>query len=196
MNFRYLRKGLLYVSLSPLLYLIIQAMIPAISGQDYGGFLDEKSYGVEIFLEAFVDQWFHVLFSLNHLTLWFGGSMLYLVYYGMTQVTGRSVKTSLYHRPWKEVLFYIAIGVWIFYFLGGLHAMFWGYTETWFMQSSTYTGLEGFLNAMLWRGITFTIIPVLPFSLAYIIVYLLKGKRLKAHKETSDLAIKVDMFRE
>lgn len=70
----------------------------------------------------------------------------------------------------RKFWFIIACMCWGLYFLSGVYAFFFGYDTVFFSTARVY-GFEGLCNALLWNIIKFSIIPILPISLIYIIVY-------------------------
>lgn len=78
----------------------------------------------------------------------------------------------------RNVLFMLSLSTWVVYFLYGIYISIIGYDTGHFYK--TY-GMNAFLHAMVINLIIFTIIPILPISLIYIISYLIN--RRKKYKE-------------
>ena len=78
----------------------------------------------------------------------------------------------------RNVLFILSLSTWVVYFFYGIYISIVGYDTGHFYK---IYGMNAFLHAMLINLIIFTIIPILPFSLIYIISYLLN--RRKKYKE-------------
>lgn len=86
----------------------------------------------------------------------------------------------------SKLFFIICILCWIIYFSLGIRAAFVGSYPVSFgwptndpSDISKIYGMESFLDTMFALGIAFSVIPVLPISLIYIIVYLIIKKYRK-----------------
>jgi uncharacterized oligopeptide transporter (OPT) family protein len=76
----------------------------------------------------------------------------------------------------KKILYKTSILVWVIYFGIAIFSIPFGFKLDFFSVSIIY-GIKGFLVALIWNGIKFSIlIPVLPLSLIYIIIYKSKIK--------------------
>ena len=75
----------------------------------------------------------------------------------------------------KKIFFIISISCWVIYFLMCIHAFFFG-----FIGGTRFEpGIEAFVNAFFLILISYSVIPILPISLIYIIIYLKKNKSKK-----------------
>ena len=86
----------------------------------------------------------------------------------------------------RRVIFFISIGCWALYLLTSIGAIFFGTsTGGGLFDSYREYGIEGMKSALFWNGLALTIIPVLPCSLIYIIIYMIvnRKKRNKLCKE-------------
>ena len=80
-------------------------------------------------------------------------------------------------NKFKKILFYISMSCWIIYFLSGIYAFFLGYDIGGLLETKIGYGMLAMKNALLWNLISFSIIPILPISLLYIIIYSIVNKR-------------------
>ena len=81
-------------------------------------------------------------------------------------------------RSVAKILFYIAILCWIVYFASGIYAFFFGSNSGGGLLYPTREyGIDALMHTLFWNLIGFSIIPVLPISLLYIIIYLIVKKR-------------------
>ena len=78
----------------------------------------------------------------------------------------------------KKNWFIICCLVWVAYFGYGIYAYFAGYSSGFFGGPMIY-GYKAFRDAMIWNLIGFSIIPILPATLIYIVIYLLNNKKEK-----------------
>lgn len=81
----------------------------------------------------------------------------------------------------RKVWFVIALMCWGLYLLSGVYAFFFGYDSVFFSTTKEY-GFEGLFSALFWNIIILSIIPILPISLIYIIVYIISNV-IKKKKE-------------
>ena len=80
----------------------------------------------------------------------------------------------------RRVIFFISIGCWAFYLLTSIGAIFFGTrTGGGLFESYREYGIEGMMSALVWNGLALTIIPVLPCSLIYIIIYIIVNRKKK-----------------
>lgn len=84
-----------------------------------------------------------------------------------------------------KIIFYIAVLCWIIYFASGIFAFFFGSnTGGGLLYPTREYGITALKNTLFWNLITFSLIPVLPLSLIYIIIYIVVRK--KNEKNSSD----------
>lgn len=81
-------------------------------------------------------------------------------------------------RNITKIIFYISVLCWIIYFALGIFAFFFGSnTGGGLLYSTREYGMDALTHTLFWNLITFSIIPVLPISLIYIVIYIIVKKR-------------------
>jgi hypothetical protein len=80
----------------------------------------------------------------------------------------------------KKILFFISILCWVIYFASGIFAFFFGSnTGGGLFNPKMEYGIDALLHTLLWNLTAFSLIPVLPSSLLYIIIYVIVKKKEK-----------------
>ena len=80
----------------------------------------------------------------------------------------------------KKIFFVMSILCWIAYFLSGIWAFFFGSNTGGGLFNKTMEyGMDAMLHTWFWNLLAFSLIPVLPISLIYIIIYLVVKHRRK-----------------
>ena len=166
----------------------------AIVGYNAGYILDNIVYGfvaIRYFLEnvfvSVINAFFNPI-KLCIIILWIG----YQIYFFIS-FEGNNQKKVVYSKEndsykskninLKRILFFISILCWIIYFASGIFAFFFGSNTGGGLFSPTMEyGIDALLHTLFWNLFSFSvIIPVLPISLLYIIIYLIiKKKRRKS----------------
>ena len=78
----------------------------------------------------------------------------------------------------RKIIFWISVSCWGVYFASGIVAFFNGAnTGGGLFGSSMEYGMDALLDTLLWNLICFSIIPILPISLLYIIIYVIVKKK-------------------
>jgi len=157
-------KLILYITLIPYIILLLTSLYYSIFGY-YLSYMDEYIYGIDAFLASINDIWFYVIRNPILIVL-----LIILVIY---QIGYFIIKSKL---PFKKILLYISIICWIIYILSGIYHMIYGYCDGLFSCTKVY-GIDALFSSLFWYGFSFTIIPVLPLTLIYIIIYTIKLKR-------------------
>ena len=75
----------------------------------------------------------------------------------------------------KRVLYDISRLILVIFFLGAVNAGINGFNAGWFGSVRMEYGMEAFCDFIVMYGLYFTVIPVLPCSILYIVVYLAKS---------------------
>ena len=70
----------------------------------------------------------------------------------------------------RKVLYIISWGCWGLYLLTGVYAFFFGYSTGIFEKTMVY-GFEALSEVLFWNIIIFSVIPILPISTIYIVIY-------------------------
>lgn len=184
-----IKRILFYISLIPYAYTIIMSLYSAIFG--FEGF-HSTYYGLKGALEFLNDFYFNnIVFSWK---VWILILLIcYQIYYLLTLRKGKKETVSREENANKEkrfsikkILFIISIMCWIIYFLSGIYAFFFGSNTGGGLFSHTMEyGIDALVNTLFWNLLTFSVIPVLPITLIYIIVFLIvKYKEKKKDKES------------
>lgn len=167
------KKCLLYISLLPYLYVIIMCIYHAIFGYDYGLEAFEPNYGIDGMMEFLHNFWFDNILMFNYIGAIVILSVCYQIYYFVSYKKNKEVKESKYMKiNLKKILFVISLLCWVIYFVIGLSAFFFGASAGLFDSEVVY-GFEAVKSTLFWFLLVFSIIPVLPITLIYIIVYLI-----------------------
>ena len=185
---KYIKNILLCVALLPYLIIIFMCMYYAITG--YGYNLGNTAYGfiaIGNFLgDVLLDLWLdNPNITIPIIVLWIG----YQIYYFITfERKKKEDKTTLREHSkntskninYKKIVFYISIGCWCLYFASGIFAFFFGSpTGGGLFNPEIEYGMEGLVHTLILIGVAFSVIPILPISLLYIIIYIIVNKRKK-----------------
>lgn len=175
-NKKYIKTILFGISLLPYAILIYMCICYAIGGYRYPG-EEGIIYGFDaigIVLKNVFFIWFmtFALFPYSLpiiliIVLWIGYQIYYLVTF---KKSNKENENTIKKINLRKILFYIAMVCWCLYFIYGIFVFF----------SSIITGdglLETLGFTLKWYLSGFTIIPVLPISLLYIIIYVIINKK-------------------
>lgn len=169
-----MKKKLLLISFIPYILFLLKCLYDSIFGICYH--FDKCYYGVDGFLESFIGGLEEIIFSyyVVFLLLIVGYQIYYFICVHKTRLEGNSNggKTIFSKKRLniKKILFIISICCWILYLSYGLYSFMFGYRECFFHCTHLY-GFDAFLSSMFWVGLAFCIIPILPITLIYIIIY-------------------------
>lgn len=178
---------LFYITLVPYMVLVFMTIYYAISG--YGYNLGNTAYGVLAVGNFLRDVFSNVIgLFLNPLTLviiilWISYQIYYFISYEnnkkeINKYNKENNKKNAKNINLKKILFVISILCWIIYFASGIFAFFFGSnTGGGLFNSTVEYGMDAFLNTLFWNLILFSIIPILPISLLYIIFYIIIKKK-------------------
>ena len=181
-----IKKILFYLTLIPYAAFVVICIFCAIIG--YGYSLGKTAYGI-VAIGNFATEAFANLVSMfiyNPVimicisVLWIGFQIYYLITFKRDRKDksigveeGNAKKISV-----KKIFFIISILCWCLYFATGVYAFFFGSnTGGGLFHHTREYGIDALVNTLFWNLISFTIIPVLPISLIYIIVYIFVKKR-------------------
>ena len=188
-----LEKKLLYVSFIPYIVFLLICLKSAIFGVCYD-FMDECYYGLEGVKEAFNDlffdflfgPWFLLIVAIIFYQLW------YFIFRFETKIEKNMKKNSKANKKaevddevvkfnLKKILFVLAVLVWIYYLGMGVYYFFAG-TCVGMLDCEMIYGFDAMFEFYFLNGFMLTMIPVLPITLLYMILYLIKDKKNKANK--------------
>ena len=182
-----IKNVLFYIALLPYVILLFMCIYYAIIGFDYG--LGELAYGflaVGIFLSYVYSNIIFIMFfnpiTLCIIILWIGYQIYYLISFKSDKkekvVTKECNGSTSKNINLKKILFFVSILCWIIYFASGIFAFFFGSnTGRGLFDRTMEYGIDALLHTLLFNLITFSLIPVLPISLLYIIIYWIVKKR-------------------
>lgn len=152
-----------YIALIPYAVLVFMCIYYAIAG--YGYNLGKAAYGL-VAIGKFLPEVFSDILNmclepvpLCILVLWVGYQLYYFISFKSNKkvsgVQGENAKGSK-KISIRKILFWISIACWVSYFASGLA-----------------NGMDAFADTLLWNLIVFSVIPILPVSLLYIIIYVI-----------------------
>ena len=184
-----IKKILLYISLIPYIILIFMCICYAVVG--YGYNLGNTAYGfiaVVNFLGDVYSKIIKYLFfnpvALCIIILWIGYQIYYFISFKsenkekskhFQENNGNNKKIYVYV---KKILFFISILCWVIYFTSGVFAFFFGSnTGGGLFNPEMEYGIDALLHTLLWNLTAFSLIPVLPSSLLYIIIYIILKRK-------------------
>lgn len=181
-----MKKKILYITLTPYLLTFIYCLYHAFFGY-YLGYIEKYEYGLDGFIYAFSDVFDYIVFS-NWVVLLIA-IVIYQIWYFVCEYKTRGERKkdnkrskhiffSIEGSIVKKVLFVLSITCWMLWFLYGIYSFFFGYCSGFFRCNIVY-GIDAMYSSMLFSLFIFSFIPVLPISLIYIIVYIIKMNKLK-----------------
>lgn len=201
-----LKKYLYYVSLIPYIYVLLGLILypilgytVTINGAYCANKIGETIYGfavIERFLVDIMAKYIDFCCSPKVIIviLW----VSYQIYYFSTKELNDNKKLKIIHeekcknddnniqnktiikKNWRKIFFYVSVLCWIIYFMIGISSFLFGSnTGGGLFEHARIYGLEGMLSAWFWWGISFSIIPILPVTLIYIIIYIIIYKKKK-----------------
>ncbi len=183
-NKKYIKNILFGISLLPYAILIYMCICYAIGGYRYPGG-EGIIYGfhaIGILLKNVFFIWFITFALLPYslpivliIVLWIGYQIYYLITFKKSKSETENkienkTKNAIKKTNFRKILFYIAIACWCLFFVYGISIFF----------SHVIIGkriLESFIFTLNWYLSAFTIIPILPISLLYIVIYVIVNKK-------------------
>lgn len=175
MKNRNIKNILFCISLIPYICLLFMCIYYSIKG--YGQNLGCTAYGIVAvgnFLGDVCNKIINLFFNpfaLCIIILWIG----YQIYYFVSYKSNGYKQTRINLR---KIFLFISILCWIIYFASGIFAFFFGSnTGGGLLDATMEYGMDALLHTLFWNLISFSLIPVLPISLLYIIIYVIIKKR-------------------
>ena len=176
-----------YISLLPYIILMFMCIYHAILGYEYTH-LEKTVYGFEAVRDVLFDGWNFVIDAFCTpagplIVAWVGFQIYYFISFKSnkkeTEEYSKESKEAISKKvDLKKIVFNISKTCWIIYFASGIFAFFFGSnTGGGFFNSTREYGVGALLGTLLWNLLVFSIIPILPISLLYIIIYLVVKKR-------------------
>lgn len=138
-------------------------------------YIDRTEYGFDAFIQPLYDVWDFIISSPILLIL-FAIMVIYQIWYFLHKEGKKEKKKSKLQL--KKILLYLSILCWILYFGISIYNSIAGICMGLFTCTTVY-GFEAFYSSLFWYGLVFSFIPVLPVTLIYIILYIIKVKRKK-----------------
>jgi len=170
-----IKNAIFCIAMIPYAVLVIMCIYYAIAG--YGYNLGKTAYGIVAIGNFLPDIFSDILdkcfepFPLCTAVLWVGYQLYYLISFksdkkvdAVREKNGNaSKKVSI-----RKIIFWISVSCWGVYFASGIVAFF---DEVGFFGSSIEDGMDALADTLLWNLFRFSIIPILPITLLYIIIY-------------------------
>ena len=164
------KKIILYITFIPYIYVVLSSIYFAIFGMDC---YTKICYGSDAVINNLSD--FYLDFLLDNIALGIF-VLLCIIYQIWYFISGKSNKNPNKKFDLKKFFFVISCSIWILYFLSAVFAARYGYS----FFFSYYDGFDGFEAALIGNFIKLgVIIPILPITLIYIIIYVFKIKKDK-----------------
>lgn len=180
------KKLLLYISALPYAYCIVMSLYHAIFGYSYDSEFISDDYGIDAIGNFLSNYWVDNIINLNIVTSINIFAIIYPIYYFITTKKVTQKKKDSDKRKVninvRKILFVLSSMCWALYFLSGIYAFFFGCNVGGFMDYEIGYGMEALKETLFWNFLAFSIIPVLPISLIYIIIYLIARYREKRKK--------------
>lgn len=174
-----IKNALFCIAMIPYAVLVIMCIYYAIVG--YGYNLGKTAYGIVAIGNFLPDIFSDILdkclepLPLCAVVLWVGYQLYYLISFksdkkadAVREKNGNaSKKVSI-----RKIVFWISVSCWGVYFASGIVAFFAGaYTGGGLFSPEMEYGMDALADMLLWNLFRFSIIPILPISLLYIIIY-------------------------
>lgn len=180
-----IKNIIFYITLVPYIVLLFVCIYYAIIGYDYN--LGNTAYGFIAIGNFLVDISSNIIDFFNPIVqciiiLWIGYQIYYLISFKSNKKENKEYtqEKNRYNKNinFKRILFFICILCWVIYFASGIFAFFFGSNTGGGLFNSTMEyGKDALLNTLLWNLFAFSLIPVLPISLLYIIIYVIVKKK-------------------
>lgn len=182
-----LKDILFYITLIPYVAFVIMCIYYAVAG--YDDFIRGSVYGIDaawgFMVEIFANVMFIFLKPIEFCLffLWIGYQIYYFITYMKNKkesIIGNQQSDKNNHEEIgvKQILYYVSILCWAIYFASGIFAFAFGSnTGGGLLDSTREYGIDALTHTLFWNLLTFSIIPILPISLLYIIIYLIVKKR-------------------
>lgn len=174
-----MKKIILYISLIPYIFGLLMSIFHSIFGYNNGLIGATTKYGLSAASEALNDYWSDIIISFDYRLFLLIFCIIYQIYYFINYQKPKTTekeqtKNNFNKINFKKILFIISIICWIIYFLTGVHAFFFGSnTGGGLLNPEMEYGLDALLHTLFWNLMIFSVIPILPITLIYIIVYLI-----------------------
>lgn len=181
-----IKNVLFYIALLPYVILLFMCIYYATIG--YGYNLGNMAYGFVAVGQFLGDVYVNIInmffnpITLCIIILWIGYQIYYFISFKSDKkekVVTKEINVSTSKTiNLKKILFFVSILCWIIYFASGIFAFFFGSnTGGGLFYSTMEYGIDALLHTLFWNLLAFSLIPVLPISLLYIIIYLIVKKR-------------------
>ena len=190
----YIKNILLGIALLPYIIIMIMCIYYAITGYSVE-FYEKMYYGLSALGEFLSDVWWEIIDSLMDFPtnliripitiLWIGYQIYYFITFKRVRKENKKElkennRNTSKNINFKKIIFYISIGCWCLYFASGIYAFLFGSkTGGGLFYPKMEYGMDALVSTLFWNLIAFSIIPVLPISLLYIVIYMIVNKRKK-----------------
>ena len=164
-----IKNAIFCIAMIPYAVLVIMCIYYAIVG--YGYNLGKTAYGIVAIGNFLPDIFSDILdkclepLPLCAVVLWVGYQLYYFISFKSNKkvpaVQGEDEKVSK-KISIRKILFWISIACWVAYFASGLA-----------------NGMDALADTLLWNLFVFSVIPILPITLLYIIIYVIVNLKEK-----------------
>ena len=181
------KKVIFYVSLLPYVYLILKCIYHSIFGYEYEFYHGKIEYGIDGAMEALNNFWFDNLFMFNYVTVIFIVCIIYQLWYFITRKSNKEVDNNNAKKKinLKKFFFILCILFWIIYLCYGIYSAIFGYEYEFLGNYHISYGIKGLLDSLFILGIYFCIVPIIPISIIYIIIYTIVYYREKKRSKSN-----------
>ena len=165
------KKVILYVTLLPYIFAFFYGLYHAVMGYKFNLTGWETVYGLDAFMEAVLHLWDEIVLSVNGCAfVGLAGCVAYQIWFFLS----RAKRKNKFHLPFMLLL--ISCIVLCIPFLYGLRAYFVG-ESVGIMAGELVYGIAAVQRAMFWCTIALCVVPVLPLSILYLLLYGIKKFR-------------------
>jgi len=164
-----IKDNIFYITLIPYAVLAFMCIYYAIAG--YGYNLGKTAYGF-LAIGNFLPEVFSDIFDmclepvpLCILVLWVGYQLYYFISFKSNKkVPGAQDENEKVSKKIsvRKIIFWISIACWVAYFASGFA-----------------NGMDALADTLLWNLFVFSVIPILPITLLYIIIYVIVNLKEK-----------------
>ena len=195
---KYIKNILLGIALLPYMIIIVMSLYSSITGHESYGRVYYGFDAIGNYLGDLFNDWINLfvtfpinLIAIPIIVLWIGYKIYYFITFKRIQ---KENKTEIKENNrniskkinFKKIIFYICITCWCIYLASGIFAFFFGSpTGGGLFNPVMEYGVDALVHTLVLNLIGFSIIPILPISLLYIIIYVIVNKRKKKKEMTA-----------
>lgn len=178
-----MKKILFYITLIPYISILVLCVYFALTGYDLS-YIEKSIYGFEA-IGHFLFNLLGIILDNVSLLLLVILCLSYQIYYFINyEKNPKDLKIKELKRNkttnYKKIIFNICILCWFIYFASGIYAFFFGSNlRGGLLEHKMIYGFEALKVHLFWYLISFSIIPIMPISLLYILIYLFYQNKKK-----------------